>query len=381
MKIKCPHCNASYTVDNSKITKDIVKTRCRKCNNTFAITKNPQPTTKLNNKAHTQSLIKCPNCGLEQVKSNICIKCGDALKGHDKANLNKRVNIIKERCFYHADLKVRYKCTSCLKTFCKDCIKEIPFGNTKTLICPECGELAELIKTNRLVSHKNEKPKPFWYDIPGLLIFPFIKGNVYSLIGASIVITLLNYFPIYGNIISYGVAMSYFFLIIENIASGKDDIPTPDFTSIWDDIIPPAWLGLCAVTIPFLPFIYYSFFQEVSPTLTDPLNITFLLIGIFFSPICLMIAAINKNVVDIINPERIVNIVVKIPIDYFTTVIFTAIFFLSWQFANNVISNVIGNVFLLNTIVESLLFLYFLFILGRMLGLVIYQNAEKLNYL
>lgn len=73
MKITCPKCNFSKTVEAAKIPDRPVKVNCPKCNEAFTFDKSAQVTGSSTVPAEQ---ITCPACGLVQAKGNSCSGCG-----------------------------------------------------------------------------------------------------------------------------------------------------------------------------------------------------------------------------------------------------------------------------------------------------------------
>ena len=75
MKIVCPKCNFSKTVDPATIPDRPVKVNCPKCNEGFSFDKSAQTKRTTEGQAPLEQ-ISCPVCGLVQERSDSCKGCG-----------------------------------------------------------------------------------------------------------------------------------------------------------------------------------------------------------------------------------------------------------------------------------------------------------------
>ena len=71
MKITCPHCNFSRTVEPNKVPDRPVKVKCPKCKEGFTFD-------KVKAQSSPEEQITCPACGLVQEKNDRCNGCGVA---------------------------------------------------------------------------------------------------------------------------------------------------------------------------------------------------------------------------------------------------------------------------------------------------------------
>jgi hypothetical protein len=268
------------------------------------------------------------------------------------------------RCPKHGDL-------------CPDCAAERKAGLSSLVVCARCGALAPVITAPRV-------SLPFASRLLGALAYPLSKHGLLAMAGLGLVMAFMPRFTILGLIFSLGIYWSYMFALIEQSANGSDEIQTPDFTSVWDDIFAPAVRGVAATGIIWVPAVAIAIFGVSADA---PLGVMWLpivllvLAGLFYAPMAIMVAATRNPFLRVLNPYFVVVCVGRLGADYAIAV--GAILLLgALQVPVKLLGSVVDRlpIPILSSWLAAVIGLYVPFVMARVLGLLLYVRGVDIGY-
>jgi predicted Zn finger-like uncharacterized protein len=86
MKVVCPACNARGTIDGDTVTKEGRRLICPRCKERFTV----HPERSVPEIIRQSERMKCPGCGCDQPKADICAVCGINILEHIRTAALKR---------------------------------------------------------------------------------------------------------------------------------------------------------------------------------------------------------------------------------------------------------------------------------------------------
>jgi predicted Zn finger-like uncharacterized protein len=277
-----------------------------------------------------------------------------------------------EYCTTHPHEPARWKCSSCGRKFCSQCVKYETFGHIRVPVCDRCNDRCIEIKPPKML-------KPFWAQIPQMLAYPFVKGGAWMTIIGFIVSCL----PYIGLII-----YPYSLYILKASAQGKRQMPDwPDFTDIWEDILAPTFrlmLGSIIVFVPLGIYLYMKFafmfdLNDISSffkIIFDPINLVFIIFAWIYLPMVTIIVAVFNRLMPALNPVTVFRLIGAIKKEYFIA-LFLA---LAFGIVGGIIGGMIGVFPVIGKYLSKGINWYFLIVEMHMLGLMVYQVEEKLGW-
>lgn len=233
--------------------------------------------------------------------------------------------------------------------------------------------------------------KPFIEQLSGIFSYPLTGGGKYILITGTLFFGILSWLadifiivPIYGWIFAImvgifigGILSSYVMKIITYTADGDNESPDwPEISDPWGDILSPFFKIFWTIVICFAPSLVYFFIIVKSGHGIAPLFWILFLLGLLYLPMSL-IAMSMLNTLRSLNPFLIIPSIIKIPLDY---IIACAVLLLIVGLRIVTDKVVAGSIPFVGSILAYLLFLYFLMIEARILGLIYNANKNKLNW-
>jgi len=259
--------------------------------------------------------------------------------------------------------------------------------------CTRCGtDLLtgqKFIKAATLARPTPEKakvpPATFWAALPYALAYPFNPKGLVILITGTIflfILDILSVVPLIGLLVSIfaaGYLATYMFSIIGETGRGEDEPPSwPSFTNLWDDILRPFGRLFAAILVSFGPlFIYMAFSAPQGIATQNTIHWLLLTYGIVCLPMALLSVGIFQSVAGV-NPVLIISSILKVPLQYLGAVIFLGLIYYLPQFWGGRIVDL--KTFVLIGLLSRFVFLYFLMLEMRILGLIYRYNEEKLNW-
>jgi predicted Zn finger-like uncharacterized protein len=277
-----------------------------------------------------------------------------------------------EYCTTHPHEPARWKCSSCGRKFCSQCVKYETFGHIRVPVCDRCNDRCIEIKPPKMI-------KPFWAQIPQMLAYPFVRGGAWM----TIIGFIVSFIPYIGLII-----YPYSLYILKASAQGKKEMPDwPDFTDIWEDILAPTFrliLGSIIVFVPLGIYLYMKFafmfdLNDISSffkIIFDPINIVFIIFAWIYLPMVTIIVAVFNRLMPALNPVTVFRLIGAIKKEYFIA-LFLA---LAFGIVSGIIGGMMGVFPVIGKYLGKGINWYFLIVEMHMLGLMVYQVEEKLGW-
>jgi hypothetical protein len=300
-------------------------------------------------------------------------------------------------CKYHPKALARYLCPQCHLHYCELCVTTRPGGTRTGWFCRRCA--GECVAINVQLVREGIGKENFFAALPGAFAYPLKGRGLTFLICGTLFFTA---FDLLGHFVSglylwlkVGLFLGGFFVafifayvqrIIQTAAQGSDEqAEWPDVSDFWEDVLVPCLqlMGLAAVCLgPGLVFTALAVQASVAagggfdPQYWIVILVAFVLGALYF-PMGFLALAMFDSVMGL-NPLIVVPAMIKIPLEYLTVLLLTALIVvisLAQQFAMQYLS-----VPVLPTLLASGLNLYLLTVQGRMLGLMYYANRQKLGW-
>jgi len=145
--------------------------------------------------------------------------------------------------------------------------------------------------------------RAFWADALGSFAYPVQNmpngvacGVILLISSLTVILQLAGIFGIPGILIIDGWLVAMFFSVIQDTASGSDDLPTISSTDgMIEDIILPGFKFLGAAAVVFAPAAVFSICVAVGwvPAALGPMGILWFAAGLFILPISLLLFAFD----------------------------------------------------------------------------------------
>ncbi len=282
-----------------------------------------------------------------------------------------------DTCSFHPTVAAGWVCSGCEKRLCPDCTASKPAGFTELHICGKCGEVAGPLKVHR-------SRIPFSTRVVSAPLFLLNTEGLIAVLATSVVMAVLDFAPL-GKLLGIGVLWGYVFSIVRATARGAKTTEPPDFTSVVDDIIAPAVKFLIGTTLVWLPFAVFIGFNFRKPGIYPAViffGVVTALAGIVYGPIALMIAAAGGGALQMLNPVWVTGYMFKLGKDYAIAVVAVAVvtfFHLIFSAIGTVIAT-LTPIPLLPTIIAGVFGVYGPFVIGRILGLLLFTRGDEVGY-
>lgn len=308
-------------------------------------------------------------------------------------------------CRNHPQIAPDYICYACSTSLCKNCVNMVA---SRMPICTVCGELcrpyAELAKE---MSRTAFQTSAFGFtDLIDGLRFPFT--DIIALILFCIVYTVLKFGSNFGGLIggllltaiSTGILFAMMSTVIRRVADGRvTEGFTPEFGSIFDDIIHPMFLSVGVFLISFGPLtvavIYagagiirammgrlYEDSAEASSAQTQAaVAIGAALIagiwGLLYYPMALLVAGFTQSFVAVLNPLVGLDTIKRMGGTYGLVFVMYLVLALGTGLINVVVKTVMPGIIALA--VTSPLEVVFSLVLSYVLGISLFKCSDKLG--
>lgn len=290
-------------------------------------------------------------------------------------------------CKFHPKSPARWFCSKCNRSFCDLCVTSRNLGGAVKKMCRTCAvECAPLEVQITLAAEKG-----FFASLPGAIIYPFRGTGILVLIIGSLVFSGLAFVGGGFGFLMRFVVLGYLFSFMQNIihATAAEEKEMPELPGM-DDLFG----GFCrlagTVLISFslaIGLLVARYFDVDVPM--SAIIITGLLGALYF-PMAFLAVAMKDNVMAA-NPLVVVPSIVRVPLQYFVTVIVFVSIFGVQQIGNLVASGAKTVTFTTTNMsvmfiaigfrmIWSLVSIYLLTVNVRILGLLYATQKEKLGW-
>lgn len=251
-------------------------------------------------------------------------------------------------CQRHPSARAGWHCAGCGAHLCPECVEARRASTVDLLVCRLCGDRAETLFIHR----SQQTPLA---DRLGLAWRYLGHTRALALVvGMATVLTVFSIFMHVGFIgarllpvlLGLGVFWGCFFAVMRSSARGEPEVPALEYTEFFDDWLLPAFRGLVATSVVWLPLGLYlvygtgwDFHAYRERLLDDPM---FYMTGRFhalpwelllrspvawllglaalaYFPMALMLGAVGASTLDILNPLRGVFVLRRLGRDYVLT--------------------------------------------------------------
>ncbi len=284
-----------------------------------------------------------------------------------------------------------------MKQTCKTCKSSYYFDDSRipddglNYRCPKCGGTvffkklrADDIAEAEMLDRKEFPRAPFFELLARAFYFPFKGNGKILLMAGTVSIGIVNFFlryniiPFIGVIVAVLVAgylSAYLIKVINHSADGEEELPDfPDFTDWWDSILHPFFLILLTIIFSFLPAIAYRLL--ITSKFSDPVFLLLIGWGLFYIPMGMIAVAMSESLKPL-NPLFIIPSIIKVIDRYVIACALLAVILAVEVLMKKVLALSFP---LLGDLLRTFLLLYFLTIEARILGLIYYENRERLSW-
>lgn len=293
------------------------------------------------------------------------------------------------RCKYHPNTFARWACTGCGKAYCDICVSPRTTPEGAQMFCRSCGAVAARAQ----VEIEAPQEKTFFRELPRAVVYPLRGNGILIVIVATIIFAALDFVSagilgIFMKIIALGYLFSYVQNIINSTAIGEDRMPDlPGLDDVWG-----GFLRLASVSVvsfgPAMVLAYYAIAKE-QPAAGVAL-IPAVIFGCFYFPMAFLAVAINDDVMAC-NPLVVVPSILRVPLEYFVTVILVAgLFGIRWL--GDAVSGMMGGVSFSTTsmaemflmfalrVLWAFISVYLLTVTMRILGVLYVTKKDRLGW-
>lgn len=272
-----------------------------------------------------------------------------------------------------------WACTGCDEALCVQCAVRRPAGTETLIACRRCGALARTLYVAR-------GRGAYASLLPQAFVYPFSLNGFWMM--AAFGIGLYAIAAVGAHRFASALLVSYLFLVVRVSALGKHDVPdADDFTNL-ADLAATLGKALLAFVLSVVPAVAYVFVAEkVNPQgwfghFDEPLLWVALLLGLLWTPVAMMFAAIQSPIATIVNPLSALQVVRVLRVDY---VLLLAVFW-GLMLVSQVV-DVFGAVFaanlpvpILGGVVAKSVGMYVPLVGARALGQLLYARGPEFGY-
>jgi len=274
-----------------------------------------------------------------------------------------------------------WRCLGC-GPLCPDCTFLKPAGTATVDACGLCGGLVDRITVHRATAAS------YLARLPSALGYPLTRSGLLAIAAFAAVMRVLGWLGIIGWLLGLGVYWGYLFSLIRASSRGSSAIEAPDLSDVFDDLIVPAFRGVVATAVLWVPSVLYlgSRLAEAGPrarpldALLDPVLALVLAASIAYVPMALMMAALGAGTLRMLNPLAVVVNAWRLGGDYalaVAAVVALALVHASLAFAGGIIST--APIPIVPGWVAECLALYAPIVMARVLGLLLFLRGDAVD--
>lgn len=282
-------------------------------------------------------------------------------------------------CGTHPMRQAGWACTGCDEALCVQCAVRRPAGTETLVACRRCGALARTLYVARgRGAYASLLARAF--------VYPFSLNGFWMMAAFGIALYAIGAVGLHR--FASALLVSYLFLVVRVSALGKHDVPdADDFTHV-ADLAATLGKAVLAFVLSVVPAAAYVFVAEkVNPQgwfghFDEPLLWVALLLGLLWTPVAMMFAAIQSPIATIVNPLSALQVVRVLRVDY---VLLLAVFW-GLMLVSQVV-DVFGAVFaanlpvpILGGVIARSVGMYVPLVGARAVGLLLYARGPEFGY-
>ncbi|HUS35014.1 MAG TPA: FHA domain-containing protein [Verrucomicrobiae bacterium] len=283
-------------------------------------------------------------------------------------------------CANHPHIAAVAVCNKCGTMSCDECSKKQKVGRKIMHFCPRCGgKCADLGEVAKQAAVEATRTKTMGTAIKRSLSYPFRGNGVIILVCGTLffgIVDLLPGFFLIGlalTVLLWGYMFAFMQRIIVTSAAGEDDPPEfPDVSDIYSDICIPFLQLFVTSLLAFLPPIFV--FYNLGPI---PGQFALILSMVYF-PMAILGVAMSDSFAAL-NPVFVLSSVMRIFKQYVVTCFVFAGLAFMYTFVRGHLDE-IELPLLVTYFLFWFVFLVFLMIGMRILGMLYYLNKQKLGW-
>lgn len=268
-------------------------------------------------------------------------------------------------CKYHNERPAKWYCESCQIYYCSSCIpKKTSHIDVR---CPVChNEISTVAAENSIES--------FWNRIPTFFLYPLNFSSLLFLLSLSATSLGIEYDPILAITIPIIVIiffLRYAYFALEQTAKGYMETPSFSIDILLNQLDLPLKQILIIVAAIAFNFTVYDLFGLGALSFT-------LVFTIVASPASVMVLATEYSFFKAFNPIIIGRLITRIGKPYFILCAFLSLLLISSEVSFSLLTSIIPTKYLWPG--YFFINMYFILIMYNMMGYVIFQYHEKLEF-
>jgi pSer/pThr/pTyr-binding forkhead associated (FHA) protein len=293
------------------------------------------------------------------------------------AETGETATFVADACVNHPSVSAIAVCKKCGTRACNDCTKKQKVGRKVMHFCPRCGgactDLGEVAKAAAVDATRT---KTFGQAVGRAFGYPFRGNGIIILICGTIFFGFIDFFRLgllswSMRVLLWGYLFAFMQRIVVTSAQGEDDPPEfPEISDYHEDVVVPfrqLFLTLALSVAPAIAaFVYLG-------SLAGQFA---LILGALYFPMALLGVAMSDSY-GALNPVFVLSSVVKCFGQYLAACfVFSGLMFLYYQveFDSEIDIPIFG------FFIFWFVFLVFLMIGMRILGMLYYLNKKKLGW-
>ncbi len=268
-----------------------------------------------------------------------------------------------EYCKYHPLVPATYRCEHCDIEFCDHCVDE--GNNNQYKRCFTCGRELESLGARY-------NAEPFWRRLQESFHYPLNTGTIILIIGMACLAVVVSFLPfaIIWHLMLVGAFMKYCFSCLEKTAKGS--FRSPDITAAYD--------GGFIIALQLIAMVVIIAGATIGINIWLGVGMATLFGGIVMCciPAILINFALTENILDAINPLRIIYLISAIGLPYGLLLGLMMVMMGSVS----VISQLLGdNLSFLNIVLQFSAFNYYIIVAFHIMGYMIFQYQGQLGFI
>ncbi|MEO5802457.1 MAG: FHA domain-containing protein [Verrucomicrobiota bacterium] len=306
------------------------------------------------------------------------------------AAMNSPANLV--RCVQHQRIFATAQCPKCQSFFCDYCIMTRSIEGEMKKFCRRCKSECALVNLDSFGAETDDRRAFALFT--NAVRYPVQRHGWVLLLGGSLLLFFIDMvmaglslgtpsmaaFALVFGVLGCGYLFAFMQRIISSTALGEEKMPGwPDFTEVWQDMFQPFRLlwGLFAAC--FGPALVCWYFAYNGSDFAEKAQVPLIVAGFLYLPMALLAVAMSDSLSSL-NPLLVLGSICKVPLQYLIACLLLA-FIIGLKWAVEVAMEKVVPIFAIRYLISAVLFLYFLIVEMRLLGLMYFWNRRKLAWI